>query len=1575
MRFRRGKRAWRYMVVLAAFTICSNIYAPAVMAASAMTYASVPAPSMHGYAAGPAQQNGTAAGKSHYVSASATKTNLTTAGHATPAANLAPPAMAARKPVQTGAVKTAAGHVVSHAAEAQGGKIAARTGTGTAAGTATGTASPSAAATVADNASYSVAATYDTAPMANQTGRVAVTLTNTGTATWSGGFGLTANVYASSDTTGTGTPLTTGQDVTFQSTVTPGQAVTVESVTPNENPGTYEICWDMETPSDVPFSADGGGTYCEAYTVQQYAAQINEQSPLPGTSEDTQTPQLSASATVPGGYPTEPQFWFAFEVVTQNANGTWAVAQSSGWVAGNGNTWTVPKPLTWGGTYYWQAAVSDAATPPSLSSTSVTWTTPISFVVGAAQPAVSDRLGPVAQTGDGNPVMTSDLGAATYTGSGKAVDPKTANVTQQATDASVAGAGPTLSIVRTYNSLDPRTSQAFGAGWSSVQDMSLDPDPDGSGALILTLADGQQARFTVNAAGGYAPPSTMYAVVTALSGGGFSVTDQTDLTYSFAEASGSDWLLSKITDDEGGTETFGYVGGVLTTVTNNVSGRALHLTWSTPSGAAAPHVATVSTDPVTAGQTGTALTWTYGYKGDLLTSVCPPGTTTACTTYSYTTNGSHAPTAVLNASPTAYYRLDDAAGTTAAANEVPVNDLTTVNPPATEMNTTLGASGPVAGVTATSFNGTSSYIPMDGMWCTAAQTSSCISATGSNRIITPSTTSLGFSVWFKTSTASGVLLGLSAFMPGQCTACSATNSTPVMWITSTGHLEGAGSLTSTAVVDDGKWHQAVLIPGQALYVDGVKDASGSLGFATAAGTYALLGTGIFPSGTTGSWQYFNGSLADFAVYQNQLPGLGTVAAQYAAETTPAAELTGITSPGGRTEMSATYDTVNDRVATLTDANGGTWDYGSPVPQSLSAGYDDAVLSSGPEDFWPLSDSAGPLAHDVVGGAATAAVARPSATYTDVTLGAAGPTGFADGTAAAFSGSGSQISIPGGYFSGAGGAGESVELWFSATAAGTLFSTGSGTGGNQPTLWVNSGGCLEGTLNGTLLKATATCASAIGDGKWHQAVLTLTPVGTNATGTASVQTATLYEDGKVLASATFSPAAVSTTGYTAVIGNGTDGDFTGSIADASLYTDALSATDVLTHFDGLHNQVLVAEPTSNPALPTYLATPTLDSQTIAVTDPSGKNASYVYSVGQLIKTTDVLGGVTWYGYDASDRATTATDPDGYTTYTTHDAYNNVTSTTTCAAINDCQTAYESYYEDLSNPTDPRNNKPTDQRDARSSSPGDPAYDTVTAYNASAEMVSKTTPPTTACPSGCKTTYTYTAGTEAAVGGGTEPAGLLATTTSPNGGVTKYAYDSAGDVASVTDALGLVTSHTYDNLGRELSSTQTSDTYPAGLTTTYAYDSLDRVVEQTDPPVTDRVTGAVHTEVTTTTYDPDDDVLTREISDTAGGDASRTTTNTYDAYGDLASVTDPQGNVTKYTYDALGDRVTAANPAGVTTTYAYDATGKLLTTTLDGYTGNPSSPITAENLVQDSRSYDPAGNLASDTNVEGTTTDYT
>jgi RHS repeat-associated protein len=1579
---------------------CMVIWTPDALAAQVIHGGGLPGVKMFGYASGPAQHRGTAAGKAHYVPASATRAAPALArerGRRAPKPNLAPAPMGTPALVRTRSARMPAGHeVVGHrvvrtkpsALSAAARPAAALAGSPT------------------DNASYSVAATFDTVPMADQTGRIAVTLTNTGTSTWGSGYALGTQVFSSSNTTGTGTPLSTGASVPVTGSVAPGGAATVESVTPAENPGSYTICWDMVNAAGTYFSAEGGAEHCAAYTIQQFAPVINEQEPLPGTDVDSQTPALSASATVPGGFPVNPTFSYAFEILN-GPSSTATVLQSSGWVAGNSNSWTPPTALAWGGTYYWRATVSDLATPPSLTVPSlITWTTSISFVVGDAQPGVLATLGNAYHASDGNPIMTSDLGGSDYSGSGKTVDPQTGNVSQKVTDAGVATPGPALSIVRTYNSLDPRTSQGFGAGWSSMLDMSLVPDGDGSGALILTMADGRQVRFAKNAAGGYAAPQDMYAVVTALTGGGFSVTDQTGTTYDFAQARGTSWLISQIIDNTGKAESFTYGSGMLAAITSTTSGRALHLTWATPAGATSPHVATVATDPVTVGQPGTPLTWTYGYNGDLLTSVCPAGTPTACTAYGYTTGGSHAATSVRNADPTSYYRLNDPASATAAANQVPVDDLTTMDPPATEMNTTPGVPGPISGVTATGFNGTSSWIPLDGTWCpTPNLASACLELdSDTGRVVTSA--GEAFSVWFKTTSASGILLGAGSGEPTvSCVGDIECNEVPLLWIGSNGHLEGlrtvtmqtgtsttpdiyaSAALSSPAAVNNGAWHQAVLVPGQALYLDGTKVATGTSATTLPASDYdVLLGAGQSPGSLCAScqlgsatWQYFNGSMADLSIYQNQLPSSGTVAAQYAAETHAAAELTTITSPAGHTELSAAYDTVNDRVATLTDANGGTWTYGGAVRGSSSGAYDSAVMGSSPEDFWPLNDTAGPLARDTVASAATAAVPRPPATYSNVTLGAAGPTGFPDGTAATFNGTSSQVTVPGGYFGGTGA--ETAELWFKTTKTGTLLSSGAGpTGGEPLAIWIPKGAdCLEGSVGSTVLNNAlfGLCVStAINDGKWHQAAITLSP-GTTTSGAFS-QTATLYQDGVVLATAQITKqATASAAGYVADIGSGTNGFLNGSVADVSLYPSELTSGQVATHFAALQDQVSIPgaiNPLTGQPVPS-VTLPTLNTQTITVTDPVGKNALYIYASGALVRTSDALGGVTSYGYDEARRATTITDPDGDTTYMTYDAHNNVTSTTMCAAINDCQTTYASYFEDLPNPLDPRNDKPTDSRDPRSTSPSDPAYDTVTAYTATGQIAATTTPARSACPSGCATTNAYTAGTEAAIGGGTEPAGLVASVTAPGGGVTRYAYDSSGNLMQITDPLGLVTKYTYDNLGRQLTQTQISDTYPAGLTTSYTYDGLDRIVTVTAPPVTDRVTGAVHTKVTSYAYDPDSDVLATTISDATGGDPSRATPDTYNSHGELASTTDPLGNATSYTYDALGDKLTETTPAGVTTAYTYDAAGDLLTTTLDGYTGNPSDPSPAASLVEESRAYDPAGRLASVTDVRGTTTAYT
>jgi RHS repeat-associated protein len=1619
--FSRGKL--RVAALATAAALCTLVLTPVALAAPAAHGGRLPAVKMFGYANGPKQHRGTAAGKAHYVPAAATRAApalVRGRGHRAPKPNLAPPPMGTPALVRTRSARMPAGHeivghrVVRAASPVAGSASAARVSAGKVPAVRSA-AVASAAATVTDNATYSVAKTFDTVPMADQTGRIAVTLTNTGTTTWGSGYALGTQVFASSNTTGTGTPLTTGPSVPVSGSVAPGGTTSVESVTPTENPGSYTICWDMVNASGTYFSAEGGSEDCAAYTIKQFQPVINEQEPLPGSDVDSQTPSLTASATIPGGFPANPAFSYAFQILSGPNPSTATVLQSSGWVTGNSNSWTPPTALTWGSTYYWDATVTDLTTLPSLSTPSIfTWTTPISFVVGNAQPGIFGILGNAYQASDGNPIMTSDLGGTDYDGSGKTVDPQTGNVSQAVTDASVATTGPPLSVVRTYNSLDPRTSQVFGAGWSSVLDMSLVPDSDGSGALILTMEDGQQVRFAKNSAGGYAAPQDKYAVVTALTGGGFSVTDQTGTTYGFAQASGTSWLISKITDNTGKAETFTYSAGVLTTITSSVSQRALHVTWSAPAGATVPHVASVATDPVTAGQPGTALTWTYGYNGDLLTSVCPPGTTTACTAYAYNTGASHAPTSVRNADPTSYFRLNDPATATAAANQLPVDDLTTMDPPAAEMNTTPGVAGPVPGVTATSFNGTSSYIPLDGVWCAAPnQTSSCLDITDAGRVVpdastatTATTATMAVSIWFKTSSASGILLGAGSDLPAStCVGDIECNEVPLLWIGGNGHLEGlksvtsqtgtstapdiyaSGALSSTTAVNNGAWHQAVLVPGQALYLDGVKVATGTTAATLPASDYdVLLGAGQSPGSLCAScqlgsatWQYFNGSMADLSIYQDQLPSSGTVAAQYAAETHSAAELTTITSPAGHTELSATYDTVNDRVATLTDANGGTWTYGGAVNGMSSGAYDSAVMGSSPEDFWPLNDTAGPLARDTVGNAPTAAASRPVATYSSVTLGAAGPTGFPDGTAATFNGTSSQVSVPGGYFAGNGA--ESAELWFKTTKAGTLLSSAAGpTGGEPLSIYIPKGAtCLEGSVGSTVLNNSAfgfCVTTSVNDGKWHQAAITLSP-GSTTSGSFS-QTATLYQDGVSIGSAQITKqATASATGYVADIGSGTNGFLNGSVADVSLYTSALTSGQVATHYSALQNQISVPgsinpitfQPIPGPTLPT------VNTQTITVTDPVGKNAVYMYAGGGLVRATDARGGTSYYGYDQANRASTITDPDGITTFVTYDAHNNVTSTTTCAAVNNCQTAYTSFFESLSTPLDPRNDKPTDSRDARSSSPTDPTYDTVTTYTPTAQIASRTTPATAACPAGCSTAYTYTAGTEAAVGGGTEPAGLLATVTSPAGGVTTFAYDSAGDVMQTTDPLGMVTKYTYDALGRQLTQTQVSDSFMAGLTTSYTYDGQDRTLTETDPPITDRVTGLAHAQVTTYTYDADGDVLTTTLSDATGGDPPRTTTDTYNAHGELATTTDALGHSNSFTYDALGDRVTETNPAGVTTAYTYDPAGNLLTTTLRGYTGDPNNPIPAQDLVEESRAYDPAGRLASITNVVGTQTNYT
>lgn len=171
--------------------------------------------------------------------------------------------------------------------------------------------------------------------------------------------------------------------------------------------------------------------------------------------------------------------------------------------------------------------------------------------------------------------------------------------------------------------------------------------------------------------------------------------------------------------------------------------------------------------------------------------------------------------------------------------------------------------------------------------------------------------------------------------------------------------------------------------------------------------------------------------------------------------------------------------------------------------------------------------------------------------------------------------------------------------------------------------------------------------------------------------------------------------------------------------------------------------------------------------------------------------------------------------------------------------------------------------------------------------------------------------------------------------PQGNITSYTYDTAGNKLSETGPDGGVTSHTYDEFGHQLSSTD-----PTGQTTSYTYNEFGQTTSLTD------AAGGV----TAYSYDERGNLLT--ITDPVGAQ----TGYTYDAAGRVSSVSDAAGGITRMEYDAAGNLARITDPAGATTSMTYDAAGRLLSQT------DPQGGVTTF-------TYDAAGNLIATTDPLG------
>ncbi|MFC4131754.1 LamG-like jellyroll fold domain-containing protein [Hamadaea flava] len=1085
---------------------------------------------------------------------------------------------------------------------------------------------------------------------------------------------------------------------------------------------------------------------------------------------------------------------------------------------------------------------------------------------------------------------------------------------------------------------------------------------------VITYPTGTEVAFGRNADGSFNPPPGRYSVFTTVTGG-YSLVDKDGTTYLFtrqvAGTVGTDavYAITSIRDAAGRTLTFAYnASGLVETITS-ASGRALHLTWSTPAGASKAHVATVYTDPATAGDASTVATWVYAYSGDQLTKVCPPTDATHCTVYEYGT-GSQYPTALLDAGPHSYWRLSEPAGTVKANSDVLDNGGTDA---ATYSNVQLGQPGPLPGsaATAASFNGTSSYVEVPGKLVSAASYQSV-------------------SMWFKTTTPDSVLF---SYQKDPITGgTTAGNYTPGIYIGSSGKLRAAfwtnnvnAGIVSANPVTDGAWHHLVLAAAgntQTLYLDGqvVGSRTGLITLIDAySATHEYVGAGFLggawpdqshqsSTSSDGFANYFTGSISDVALFDRTLTA-ADVASLRGASAAAAHPLTKIVRPSGATAAQITYDPVSGIVTQVIDEHNGTWKISPSAVAGSSQVYAASVLSGGPADYLRMNESGVTEAVNEVNGGI--------GTYNTVTLGSPGP--FTDATAGRFNGTSSYVELPATDVPTTGP--NSVSMWFTmpsgSTAGGVLYAYQSMpmsgdlsvSGYWTPALYVGTDGKLRGGFwTGSAANVLTTSAS-VADGKWHHVALS-----------ASSTSQSLYLDGTLVG--TRNAALVATTATYAYLGagkwsaswTGYDGDnagyFPGSIGEFAFYKSQLTAAQIA-------DQVAASKNASADAAGAALA------KKIVVTDPTNATTTYLYDVENgnrqvaEIWTDGTQQRQTTYGYK-DGYLRTVTDPNGNVTTSEQDVRGNTISEQTCQdrSAGKCSTVYYTYYLNATSPGDLRNDQITEIRDGRSASATDNTYLTKFEYDALGNKI-KTTDPL-----GRVASTQYTDGTTiAAANGGFAPAGLPWRVTSPGGQIQTTTYFANGDVAQVTDPAGLITKLGYDGLGRVVTKTEVSDGYPAGLVTKVVYDKLGRIAQQTDPATTNRVTGAVHTPVTTTVYNFDGQITQQTVSDATGGDAARTLKNTYDSLGHVATATDSDGDLTSFGYDQYGNLTREVDETGSETRYAYDANGHLLTTTLIGYTGDPNNPITARDLVTESRAYDPAGRLATITDAMGFVTAFT
>lgn len=239
------------------------------------------------------------------------------------------------------------------------------------------------------------------------------------------------------------------------------------------------------------------------------------------------------------------------------------------------------------------------------------WTPPGgSGLVVVPQSVLSTAVGPT--TGQLLGVGVTPWGSHPVIERAEPVDTATGDYANEVTDLAIAGRGLPLRFTRTYNSL-VSAAGPLGPGWTHAY--AVDLHDNGDGTVTLDAENGAQFTFTADAGGGYLAAPGGFGILTAVTGGGWSLVRPDGVTYRF-DATGA--LLSEA-DRNGNTLSFAYTSGRLSSITDTV-GRVVSLAYD-----GAGHLTSIS-DPI-----GRTVGYAYDASGRLATVTDLRGGTTSYT--------------------------------------------------------------------------------------------------------------------------------------------------------------------------------------------------------------------------------------------------------------------------------------------------------------------------------------------------------------------------------------------------------------------------------------------------------------------------------------------------------------------------------------------------------------------------------------------------------------------------------------------------------------------------------------------------------------------------------------------------------------------------------------------------------------------------------------------------------------------------------------------------------------------------------------------------------------------------------